>query len=212
MKKLLASLFLVSLMSISLHGAIGYGIRGGVNFSSLGKMNETFGHYQLFGEPDNYFGFHIGGTSLFSFGPVFVQPELLFSSNGSFLRLEDTREEATIEDRVYFRTSFYKVDLPVSIGYSIGPLRFFAGPIYSLMLGKTDDFDPGHLEVSFEQSLNISNFAYQVGAGLGLGNLLLDLKYEGGLTPMGNTVTIGDVTRTFDSRPRQVILSIGLLF
>ena len=212
MKKLLVSVFLLSLVNLSANGSIGYGLRGGINFSSLGTVNETFENYQLFGEPDSYFGFHVGGTSLIPFGSFFVQPELLFASTGSFLRLEDIREEATIEDRVYFRAAFYKVDLPVILGYRYGPLRIMAGPVYSLMLGKTDDFEPGHMEVSFEQNLYTSSFAYQIGAGLGLGNLLLDLKFESGLTPMGNTVTIGDVTRTFDSRPRQVILSIGLLF
>ncbi|MFW5792820.1 MAG: hypothetical protein ACOCWC_00950 [Bacteroidota bacterium] len=211
-KKLVLSLAFFLMLIISANSQTQYGIRGGINFSSLGNNEVTFGDYKLVGEPDNYFGYHIGATSMFDVSFLYLQPELLFSSVGSFLRLEDIRDGAGIEDRVYFKQSVYKVDVPVIIGYEYGPIRFGAGPVYTMIIGSSNDYDESILNVSYEQNYNLSSLAYQVGVGLGLGNLLLDLKYEGGITSFGKDVKIGDISNPFNARPRQIILSIGLLF
>lgn len=190
---------------------IGYGIRGGVNFSSLSNKEEVFGNYKLVGEPDNYFGFHVGGSTKFDVAFLFIQPEVLFTSVGSFLHVEDISEDATIDDRVYFKQSTHKIDIPLYIGYEYGPIRVGAGPVYSMIIGGTNNYDESELGLSYEQTYHTSSLAYQVGVGLGLGNLIIDLKYEGGLTGFGDTVTLGEVSKQFDSRPGQIILSIGLM-
>ncbi len=211
MKKVVTLIVFVLLINYSAKAIFSYGLTGGVNFCSLGDVEVNFGDYKLFGEPDNYFGFHLGATSKIQLNSLFIQPDLLFSSVGSFLRLEEVLDEPDFDRREYFSAKFYKIDVPVMLGYQFGPIRVFAGPSYSLTFGKTNDYNEGTLEVPFEQSVNTSSLGYQFGAGLGLGNLILDIKYEGGITDFGNTVTIGDITKSFETRPRQVILSIGLL-
>jgi hypothetical protein len=210
MKKIIFAFCLIISFSLNTK-AIDYGIRGGVNFSSLPNLEEVIGDYTLFGEPDNYFGFHIGAMSQVKFFSMFVQPEVLFTSVGTFMRLEENVENAGLDNRAYFKTKYYKIDVPVIVGPHFGPVRIGVGPVYSLMLGHSNDYDSETLGVDFRQKLFTSNLGYQIGAGIALGNLILDLKFEGGLTKFGNTVTVGNITQPVDTRPRQVILSIGLL-
>ncbi|MBS4014589.1 MAG: hypothetical protein KGZ97_12680 [Bacteroidetes bacterium] len=211
MKKLVLGIFVVTLFSFNLK-AIDYGIRGGVNFSSLPNVEVDLGNYKLFGEPDNYFGYHIGGFTQVKFLSLYFQPEILFTSVGTFMRLEEVENDITFEiNRAYFKTRYYKVDVPLMIGPHIGPVRLGVGPVYSLMLGHSNDYDAEILGVDYKQNLFLSNFGYQIAAGISLGNLILDLKYEAGLSKFGDTVTVGSVTNPFNGRPRQVILSIGLL-
>jgi hypothetical protein len=95
-----------------------------------------------------------------------------------------------------------KLDLPVLLGFKvIGPLSVFAGPDFQYILNT--DFDGvtlGDVENDFTVGLHL-------GAGVNLGNLGVDLRYERGLSSNeANFVGLSD--QRLDTRPSQFILSL----
>jgi hypothetical protein len=188
---------------------VGFGLRGGLNFAQLSQRTHTLGEYQIETLPDSDTGWHLGGVMQIRFLGAFVQPELLFVTGGNHLRLLQTGQ-----DDYFFRQRFSRMDLPVMIGLSMGPLRLGAGPVASYILGNSSELSehPRFNNVSVRERFNDATFGFQAGVGLNLGNILLDFKYESSVSRYGNGIEIGGVNYNFDTRPSQYILSIGLLF
>lgn len=209
MKKLVVLIVLFITGATVSHAQFSIGLRGGLNFSSTSPQITQIGELNLETLPDNFTGWHVGGILQVSFANIFIQPELLFVSNGSHLRLRVPNQ-----DDFFFTQNFSKIDLPVLVGVKFGPLRLGAGPVASYVLHSTSGLaeSDAHRELDLRERFNDVTFGYQVGVGLDVGNIILDLKYEGSLSRLGEGVTLGETSFPFDTRPRQFILSIGLLF
>lgn len=175
-----------------------FGLKGGLNFGSTGDIttldNQSF-------DGDNRVGFHAGLYSKFKFLGIFLQPELVYTS----LTTEYSQNGANTD------YNFSKLDIPVLVGIDIvGPLSIKAGPAFQLTLN--NDLDLNGFEANDPD--NTFTVGYQVGAGLQLGRLGLDLRYESAFSENDTSVTsdITDIAQTqftIDSRPSQWILSVS---
>jgi hypothetical protein len=203
---LILLLLAVSLIS---QAQVGYGLRGGLNFSSFPVKTYDFDDVEIETLPDSYTGWHIGGVLQARIRSFFIQPELLFVSSGSYLRLREPGEAD-----FFYRQNFSKIDLPVLMGAKLGPLRLGAGPVGSYLISSSSEIENLDEErgLDIKEKFNNATFGFQLGAGFDLGNILLDFKYENSLTKHGDGIEIGEGNFPFDTRPRQFILSIGLLF
>lgn len=208
MKRLIIVVLLAAGIS-NLHAQIGFGLRGGLNFSSLPTNTYQVDVYELEALPDSYTGWHIGVLSQLHFAGFFVQPELLFVATGNHMRLREENQED-----FFFTQRFSKIDLPVMVGSKIGPLRIGIGPVASFLLHSSSELDDEDRfrALDIRENFNAATFGFQVGAGLDLSNILIDFKYEGNLSKLGNGIEVRGSNYAFDTRPRQFILSIGLLF
>lgn len=216
MKKILIIIAVVFAVQTT-QAQIKFGVRGGMNFSSLPEKTFTiddpqFGNSEIRTLSDNYTGFHIGVMSQINLLAVFVQPELLFVFTGSELQVVDT-ENGTNGDG-YFTQQFSKIDVPVLVGGKLGPVRLGVGPVASIVLNSNSGLEDKEFyeTENLNEQINSATFGFQVGAGVNLGNIAIDLKYEGSLSNLSDGLTLGDTTYPFDTRPRQFIVSIGLLF
>ncbi len=175
-----------------------FGLKGGLNFGSTGDIttldNQSF-------DGDNRVGFHAGLYSKFKFLGIFVQPELVYT------RLNTEYSQ----DGVATDYNFSKLDIPLLVGLDIvGPLNIKAGPAFQLTLNNELDlngFEANDPENSF-------TVGYQIGAGLQLGRLGIDLRYESAFSENDTSVTsdltdIASTQFTIDSRPSQWILSLS---
>jgi len=190
-----------------LHAQSSFGLKAGLNFASLSstETGET-PDYTIDAFSDAYTGFHVGVTGMFVFRGGFFQPELLYTQNGRDMRLGFT----SIEDEdEYFVHKYSHLVLPLHAGAKFGALKIGAGPVFSFLINDWNDLG---VDVEFDQNLNKFTLGYQLGAGLQLGNLILDFRYEGNFTQFGDGITLGGQTIGFDTRPQQFILSLGLLF
>jgi hypothetical protein len=173
MKKYLLSIALLIAVSISAKAQFSLGIKGGINFSQIdaNQLNEsTKTGYQagLFAR--------IGSS-------WYLQPEVYVAgTGGEFKATEDGND---YNGDVKFTT----LNVPLLLGKSFGSedlnFRLMAGPVYSYIMNKNENFsqnftgaynDFGHY--------NNSTLGYQVGAGLDFGPITADLRYEGGLTKL----------------------------
>ncbi len=210
MKKILFISILLALMlfTTTAYGS-GYGIRAGLNFSSIPSRTEII----LPGDegiiealPDSYTGFHIGVFGHFSLLGIFIQPELLYTRTGQEMLAKDATELGD----VYFTNTFSHLSLPVIGGIKLGPLRAGLGPIASVLLNKSQGYSE-YKESVLDFDYNRVSIGYQAMVGIKLKNLLLDFKYEGSLSRFGDGVSIGETPLAFDTRPRQFIISLGIM-
>lgn len=187
------------------------GLRGGLNFTSLPEKSYAVNNDQIVALPDNYSGFHVGVVSQLRFLGAFIQPELLFVSTGTQMKYVHGGDDPD----AFFHQRFSRLDVPVLLGLKTGPLRLGLGPVASVVLDNSSNLLSAEKykgDENLRQRFNSATYGYQLGVGLNVGNLLFDLKYEGSLSNLSEEITIGNTTFPFNTRPRQFIFSIGLLF
>ena len=150
-------------------------------------------------------GFHFGLFGRIKIANVFIQPELLFTSSGGQVKIQQAGQPDVIKNQ-----KFNKIDIPVLAGLKFGPARIEAGPVASFMLSQKADFlDATAYKADFKKA----TIGYQAGVGLDFfKTITIDLKYEGSLSKIGNGITVGTNSYPFDSRNSQFILSLGLFF
>lgn len=156
------------------------GIKGGVNLSQLKTdfKSQSLGD-NLQQSLDTRTGY-VGGVYVRIGSKFFVQPEFLFSAKGGSLNIlkgGSTTNTQTVA------IEYTNLDIPVLIGFKVGPLRLNAGPMASFVIS-----DKGLNEAlktyssNVEESFKNASYGYQAGGGLDLGALSLDLRYEGSLS------------------------------
>jgi hypothetical protein len=107
--------------------------------------------------------------------------------------------------------TFNRLEVPIMVGFKLGPLRINAGPAASVQIGSPKALisDP-----NFDNMYKGATFGYEAGIGLDIfKKLTLDARYSGSLSKkFGNAVNIGSQTFNLDSRQPSIILSVGLMF
>lgn len=193
------------LMATNLSSQLRYGLRGGVNtayFSAKDVITDE--NVRISTLNDATIGFHAGAMAQVNFLGVFIQPELLFSSIGSEVRVVDLEDDAVSRIR---SQNYSKLDFPVLVGKRFGPARVGIGPVGTIMLSTDSELN----ELGYKEKFNSATFGYQIGIGLDvLSRFALDVKYEGNLSRLGSGMMVGGQEREFDLRSRQLIFSVGI--
>lgn len=178
----------------------GFGIKGGVNYNQNGDLRlDAVGDAaeDIVQGSDGKVGYHVGMFGKLAFSRLYIRPELVYTKTQSAYNLNDGT-----------KYDISKLDLPVLFGAEIiGPLHIFAGPAFQYMLtNDLEDFSINDAEKDFTVGLHI-------GAGVNLGRLGLDVRYERGFSEneaefVGENVT--DISGRVDSRPSQIIFAVSL--
>ena len=190
-KTILLLVFALGSMTAFAQSDSGFGIKAGLNYNANGDYFESTGEAAR--NPDRNIGYHIG-----VFGKIgnrmYLRPELIYTKTKS--------------DYDGDKFDISKLDLPVLVGAKIiGPVHVFAGPAFQYILDtEFDGITINDIENDFTVGLNI-------GAGINLGKLGIDLRYERGFseneaTFVGNIGTVGP--SRIDARPDQLIVSLSL--
>lgn len=207
MKKCLLLLLLVGISASILSNNHQFGIKGGMHFSSLqSDLTAEINNLSVTALSDRYTGYHLGLVGSFVYPGFFIQPEILWVGTGRDMVLSYPDQ---IQSAEYYIQKFQHVSIPVLMGMKVGPVKIGIGPVFSALLAqRNDSIYPRNIR----HRLNRTSLGYQIGAGLQLGGLLLELRHEAGLSRFGDGVSIGGIPFDLDMRPRQIILSVGLLF
>jgi hypothetical protein len=148
-----------------------FGVKGGANLSKLSTDN-TF-------SSDNRAGYYAGVWARIGAAGIHFQPELYLSGKNSTLV-----NTAGIENKVKFTS----LDVPLLIGTKIGAagvgLRLNTGPVVSFILDKEQSFGDA-AGSAFQGNFKDQAVAWQFGAGLDIGSIGVDLRYETGLSKIG---------------------------
>lgn len=197
MKKLMFIAFFVCSSAGLIAQEADFGIKGGFNYGATGdlKMENASNDLGDIIEGKEKSGYHIGLFSRFEIVGIFLQPELMFT------RLNTQYET--------FNYKIDKIDAPILLGVNVlGPLNIKAGPSFQYIINNELEDTP--LKIGdVEKDITVG---YQVGAGINLGRLGFDVRYEGAFTE--NTAFSEEASDNFsiDSRPSQWILSLSYAF
>ncbi len=180
------------------------GIKGGLNLTNI-KTDTRAGDYQITSKSRSRLGYHGGVFLRASLFGIYVQPELVFTSVATEYTVTDinTSIESLADQRIG------RVDIPVLVGAKLGNLRLALGPVGSVIVSDRDElFDI----TGYETKLRAATIGYQVGVGLDIWKTGLDIRYEGNLSKLGDTILAGVEEVNFDSRAKQVIFSLSFRF
>lgn len=153
---LTASSLVFSQMEFSL------GAKGGLNFAKVDFTSPGTTY-------DNRTGYHFGAFGLFKFTKIGIQPEIIFSEQGSKVKNVNTNN---------VEANFSYINIPVILKlYLAGGLNLQAGPQFGFL--SKADIDGS----SVKDFVKSSDLSFALGAGWDLPfGLTLDLRYNLGLS------------------------------
>src|SRR5690554_6660283 len=179
---------------------------GGVNaqeFSIGPRVGLSQGNVEVngdgFSKGNSKLGYHAGLFARLGGNFIYLQPEVLYTNTGG-----EFEERVQGVGEVKYEATFNRLDVPVLVGLKFADFfRVQAGPVASFMLNSEVTQDVGNASLPDYKK---STLAYQAGIGVDVGNMILDLKYEGPLGKVSESIA-GFVT---DQRQNQLILSLGI--
>lgn len=181
MKKIILSALLIfsSMMAFSqILPSFQFGLKGGLNLTKFSTEN-TF-------SSDNRAGYYGGIWARIGGAGIHLQPEMYISGKNTTLK-----DAAGLENKV----NFTSLDVPVLIGTKIGAaglgFRLNTGPVVSFILNKDQSVSDA-ASSAIRGRFKDQNFAWQFGAGLDIGSLGVDLRYEKGLSKISKDDFKGD--------------------
>ncbi|HRI58470.1 MAG TPA: outer membrane beta-barrel protein [Saprospiraceae bacterium] len=181
-----------------------FGLKGGLNTQTV-KPDDI-----IIGSGDTSFNFGVDkvkfGTQFGVYARIgnklFFQPELVFNSN----KVDYVIGESSVGE-VVKNEKYQYLDLPLLVGFSMGPLRFHGGPVGHYFLSSTSeltDFD------GYEARFKQMTWGWQAGLTIGRGRLSADIRYEGNFSKQGNHITFFGDEYHFSNTPAR--LMVGLNF
>ena len=203
---LIASMFIFTLSNAQLFN---YGIKAGIGFSSL-KLDDVTGIsdgadvYDLI-TGDGVMGYHVGLQTRIKIAMLVIQPELYFNAGGGTLQQVVDNGPTSVLD-----VKFSRIDIPLLVGVKLGPARISVGPAGSFVLSETTDLTD--IQPDFELFSKAMTWGFQAGLGLDISKLSLDFRYEGSLSKLGESFSVGGTDFALDARPSQWIISVGFWF
>jgi hypothetical protein len=157
---------------------------------------------------------HIGVFARISLLGFYVQPEILFSSSKSEVGYNLLLAGQTNYESVAGEVRLNKLDIPVLVGKRfLKVFRVNAGPVFTLPLSEDISFKSlsstvGDVETNYKSA----TVGAQIGAGLDLAFLTVDLRYELALQSISEGISVGGTEFAADQRVNQFLISIGYKF
>lgn len=187
--KLLLSTIVIFLGIHTMQAQSSWGLRGGLNYNSNGEFLSEAS--EVYKNPKSNAGYHVGLFKKIDLLGFFLRPELVYTSTSSSYNGDDL--------------SMSKIDLPLNLGSGfIGPTYIFAGP--SLQYVLSSEF----AGVSTASSLKDITVGANIGLGVSLNKINIDLRYERGITEKEMRFLTQKVYKEarIDTRQDQLILSL----
>jgi hypothetical protein len=180
MKKLLTlflSVMLVGVANLAMSQAeLGIGIKGGLNFAKLdvdGSLSSNF---------ESKTGFHGGAFMLIKLTKIGIQPELIFSKQGSTLKYSGTPD---------LESNFNYINIPVMLKlYTVAGINLQVGPQFGFVTKAEQEVPDFSGNITTEDIKDeLKGFDLALGFGLGWDapfGLMFDARYNLGLTEIND--------------------------
>lgn len=196
MKRIILSMvFLTTCWLTTQAQTFNLGLKAGVN---LAKINGDFA------SEENRLGYQVGAWARIGGQSFYFQPEAYFGSKGNkFIRVTtDNGNTVSAEGKVRFTT----FDIPLLFGTKFGAnklnFRVMAGPVVSFVLDKNNSFDSAYDQATDFKNYKNQAIGLQAGAGVDVGNISVDLRYEAGLSNISKS-------EKYSQKPNLFQLSVG---
>lgn len=154
---------------------------------------------------DANYGIHGGLMIRAKIGNFLIQPEILFNSSSVDYRVTELNNltEQIKEEK------FQYLDIPILLGYKLGPLRLMAGPEGHIFINNSSELTDF---ANYDDKFKSMTLSWLAGIGLDIWSLALDVRYEGGLQRFGDHIRFGNQQFDFADRPSRWTFSAGFFF
>jgi len=184
MKKLFLTFALMTaLLSTYAQGNMTFdlGVKGGINSTKVTTENPSITGYTFDDfKSDSKMGYNLGLFARLGGERIYLQPELLYCIRKGETVFNSSTGGASIQ-----KLNLKTIQVPVLLGFNLIDLRLvsihaFTGPAMSFILSSSNvesnlpNFDPNN----FKNNI----WDWQLGAGIDMGPLVFDIRYEWGLT------------------------------
>jgi hypothetical protein len=147
---------------------VAIGIKGGPNFA-------TFDISDFEGSLKNRTGIHVGAFSLFKLGKIGIQPEVIYSQQGSKIRIDGQELEG----------NFQYMNIPIMLKlYTVLGLNLQVGPQFGFL--SSAEIDGNNVKEIYKNS--DTSLAFGVGWDLPM-RLTVDARYNLGLSDINDSST-----------------------
>jgi hypothetical protein len=206
MKKYLVPLFLLIFAS-QVNAQVNFGVRAGLisndfNFTNLSDQIDDIK------SESNEYGYHVGVALrvgkkyLLEIDPSIANYNAEYEINFNTPVLDNLKS-------VKAKQNQYVLDVPVLIGARFaGFLDVMAGPKFTLELSNKISYDS--IKDKIGQDYRSATVGYQVGAGVKISKLMIDVRYNSTFSSITDGITIGDNFYNANVQPRSVIGSLTL--
>lgn len=150
------------------------------------------------------YGHHLGAYMRLSFLGLYLEPALLFNSNSVDHNITYYSESGVIN--AIKNERYNHLDLPLNLGFKLGALRFHGGVVGHFLINRVGDVFEWN---DYSQKLQNATYGWQMGTGVDIWRIRLDLSYEGGFDRFGDEIIIKNQAYQFDKNPGRLILSFG---
>jgi hypothetical protein len=150
-------------------------------------------------DPEIGLGYQLGVLARITLPIIYIQPELLFTSNSAKVEYQCKSEiNANKQSHIL---KYKKLELPIIIGMKFLELiRLQAGPVFSILIAANDN------DADITSNYSRITAGYQAGIGVDIHRFLIDIKFEGSLSKFGNK--LGEISA--DHRENLLIFSVGI--
>ncbi|MCC6727094.1 MAG: PorT family protein [Saprospiraceae bacterium] len=206
MKRISFLAFAILCFAITVNAQIRYGFRAGLSSSQLNSETIQQNGVSVAIKDANY-GYHFGVFGRVKLGEhMYLQPEAAFNSSSVDFQVTDIGDGFMDE---VLTEKYRNLDLPLMVGYKLGPLRLEAGPTGHVYVASKSELE----EIgSYDRRFNDFNLGFQSGLGLDIWKITLDLRYEGNFQKFGEHMTIGGEQINFSQRPARWLMTVGFSF
>lgn len=197
MKKILVLICLLAVAGVAYEAqaqaqaAIGF--KGGLNFANVEIENVS---------TDSRTGFHGGAFMLFKFSKIGIQPELIFSKQGSSFRFNSQDLESNYD----------YINIPIILKlYTVAGINIQVGPQFGFVAKAEQDVPDPFTGVVTRQDVKDQIKGSDISAAIGLGwdlpfGLTLDARYNLGLSK------INDSSGSPESKNQVIQVAVGYKF
>lgn len=153
------------------------------------------------------YGYHFGIYTRLSIASFYLEPAAILNSSRINYNLTEFTEGDVLKS---IKTEKFKtLDVPLLIGMKMGIIRFHLGPVAHIVLDSKSEL----IEIDgYEEKFKNATYGFQLGAGLDLWKLRIDLSYESNFSRFGNHITINGTDLSFNNQLSRVICTLGYKF
>lgn len=197
MKKTSISLFIFfAFISLS-YSQVELAIKGGVHTVKMPQDIVSSGENRL-SFADSKFGYHFGLHPRIAVLGLFVEPGITFSSSSVDYLLGDDDPNNILNE------TYKDIGIPVVAGFGSGFISVYGGPVLHYQIDKVKD-------IWSQDRLKEATMGFQAGVGVKLWKLRGEVRYEGNLSSLGDSVEIANHDVSFGKRASRVMFTVGII-
>ncbi len=204
---------LISLLFLSSASAqVKFGVRGGLSSTDLKPSsflitNQSTAEAFTLSTKEADYGYHVGIFLQAGGDKLFIQPEVLFNSSSVNYSLESGGAGELVTN--VFNETYHNIDIPIMLGFKMGPLRLQGGPVGHVHIDSSSELTDFQ---GYEEQFKTFTYGFQTGIGLDFWKFVLDVKYEGNFSKFGDHFNFFGNQYSFDNRPGRIVASVGIAF